>query len=375
MKITGVKQYYYDRYHFIKLETDEGIWGFGEATLRVKQPAIAVCIDMLTERLIGQDVFCQEWFFNKYFGFDRWRGGVLINTAITVLEMAILDIFGKKYGVPVYTLLGGKVRDEVPIYASGWNSGVDMNDDAAVKQRVKDLKAWGFNSIKSDPMPWAPFDSPYRNYPDKKVVDKGIENVYKWREYVGDDVDICVDLHGRLDYDLALRFMHGVEGANLFFVEEPLNTDDEPGYIKLKQNTNVPLAAGERWFTRYGHRMWNDDCLFRVAQPDFDHCAGLFEAKKLSENYGLHGTLIAPHNSNNFVSTMAALHVDATLPNLYKQEFMVSMLYDENKVSRIPIKVENGCISFKDALPGLGLDPDFELLEQQKEPLSNRQDW
>ncbi len=373
MVITGIKQYYVDRFHFVKVETDEGLFGMGEATLRAKQPAIAEIIDLLAKQLVGQDVLDKEWNFNKFFGYDRWRGGVIVNTALAAIDVAVWDVIGKKYGEPICNLLGGKIREEVPVYASGWCDGI--TDPVEWKKRAKLYKDMGFTSFKSDPIPWEDYTSPYRNVVTRKDVDTGIDLVWQWREVLGRDAEISVDLHGRLDYDLALRFMHGTEGANLIFVEEPLIADDEVGYQKLCRNTSVPLAAGERWFTRWGHRTMMEDRVLRVAQPDFAHCAGLWEAKKMAANAELYGALIAPHNSNHVVSTLAAIHVGATISNFYRQEFMLDLLEDDVKINKTPIKLVNGAVSLKDAIPGLGFTPDFDALSAQDGPKIDTLDW
>lgn len=373
MKIIGIKQYYWRRYHYVKVETDEDIYGFGEATLRVKQPAIAEAIDLLGQRLIGQDVFSQEWNFNKYFGYDRWRGGVVVNTAMAALDVAIWDAIGKRLNEPVCNLFGGKVRDAVPLYASGWAGG--HGTEAELKERANRLRQYGFTAFKGNPLEWTSFSDPYRNYPTRQIVDEAIDRVCLWREILGNDIELSVDLHGRLDYDLALRFMHGVEQANVYFVEEPLIADDVRAYAKLRANTSVPLAAGERLFTRYGHRQLLEGRVFRVAQPDFAHCCGLAEAKKMAANAELFDVMVAPHNSNSSASSMAAIHVDATLPNLYKQEYLVPNLETDSIINLAPLHIVNGCVSLEDALPGIGFIPNFDILSEQAEPAPDLNDW
>ncbi len=366
MKITGVRQFYSNRFHFIRLETDGDLYGVAEATLRVKQKPIAETIELIVNRMIREDVSDIEWMFDKFFGYDRWRGGVVVLTAIAAIETAMLDLLGKQLGVPVCDLLGGKIRDEVPVYASGFAHG--CRTDEALAERVKDLRAQGFRAFKSDPVPLPPYGTPERNVITKEQMKKGIETVYKWREMIGEDSDLLVECHGRFSYDQALYFLHAIEDADPFFAEEPVNTDDYAGYRKLADNTSVPLAAGERWFTRYGHRPVMEKRILRVAQPDFAHCGGLFEAKKMAANAELFGSLIAPHNSNHVLSTIAALHVDATVPNLYKQEYMswrpeywnLPFVTEDLKER---FRVENGCISMKDLKPGLGIDLDPGLLE------------
>jgi len=373
MKIIAINQYYWRRYHFVQVKTDEGIDGFGEATLRVKQPTIAAAIDILAKRLIGQDVFNQEWNFNKFFGYDRWRNGVVMNTALAAVEVAIWDAIGKRLNEPVCNLFGGKVRDEVPLYANGWSNANDTWDETDAK--AKKLLGMGFRSFKGSPLPWPPYDDPNRNVVTRKAVDQAIDRIGLWRDALGPDTEICIELHGRLDYDLALRFMHGVECFNPYFVEEPLIADDVRGYKKLSENTSVPLAAGERLFTRWGHRQLLEDRVLRVAQPDFAHCCGLVEAKKMAANAEVFGVQISPHNSNSPLSTMAAVHIDATLPNFYKQEYIVVNMELDSIINTVPMTIKNGCVSLADAVPGIGLIPNLDVLSDQPAPESNLQDW
>jgi len=377
MKIAGVKQYYSGRYHFIKLETDEGLYGIAEATLRVKQPSIAAAVELIVERIQGEDIFTVEKLFHKYFQFDRWRGGVVMITALTAVETAMWDIIGKMLGEPICNLLGGKVREAVPIYASAFNAG--CKDMEEIKERAKQYKAMGIRRFKVGAMGMLPFTDPTRDFVTREMVDQAIKRMFELREAVGEDVEMSSDFSGRLDYDLSLRLMEGLEEANVYFIEEPVITDDFTGYRKLSENSAVPLAAGERWFTRYGHRPVLEQRIFRVIQPDFAHCGGLAEAKKMAANAELFGVPVAPHNSNHILSTLAALHVDATIPNFYAQEYQLMsprhinepFFTDEFKKF---FTVVDGCISMKDIGPGLGLDLDIEAYDLVK---SDRElmDW
>ena len=371
MKITAVTQHYYQRYHFVKVQTDEDIYGFAEATLRVKQPAIAECVKLLASHIIGKDAFDLEWRFNKFFCYDRWRGGVIMNTALAAVETAILDAIGKKLDQPIYNLLGGRIRDTVQLYANGWSAGGDIGK---LKETLGGLMGLGFKAFKWGPLPNPAYDSPWRDYPTKKMVDDGIKMVGLVREIVGPDIELLIELHGRLDYDHALRFCEGVAEFNPFFIEEPLFPDDLAGYRKLHEKTKIPLAQGERQFTRWGHKLLLEEGATRVVQPDFAHCAGLLEAQKMGTNSETFGVLIAPHNSNGPQSTMAAVHVDATLGNFYKQEYIVRNMEFDRVINKTPMTIKDGGVDLVSLPPGLGLTPDFDAFADDPGPQAMN-DW
>ncbi len=334
---------------FVRLDTeDRDIFGLGEATLRVKTPAIVEALRLLEARVRGLSVFNVEELFHRYFTHDRWRNGVIMNSALAAVETAMYDAAGKLLDVPVYNLLGGRLRDRVPLYIHGWSK---------IPQNV----AAGYRAFKTDPIPWSAGGGPLRNEVPEGGVAAAVDALARARETAGPDVELLVECHARFHYDQALEFLRACEPYRPGFVEEPVPPDDWNGWKKLSRRANVPLAGGERLFTRYGFRRVFEAGLLSIAQPDFTHCAGLMEAKKLSAMAEAFYVRVAPHNSSGPIATMASVQVGATLANLYKQEYIPQRSFDELFPGHP--KIEDGCVLLDDSRPGLGLVPDWDRIE------------
>lgn len=364
MKISKIRTYHVlasnKELLFVKVETDEGLYGIGEATLREKLPAVKTCIDLLEKDLKGADVFSLEKMFFELFYHDRWRNGVIMNTALSGIEMAILDVIGKKLNVPVYNLLGGKVKDKVLLYVNGWQ---DLNGLTAV-ENAKRMVSEGYKALKWNPIPELDPTSSDYYLQSKKVIDKAIEEVRLVREAVGSDIELFIECHGRLDYDESLRFIRAIEPYRPGFVEEPMQPDNIGGFNKLSEKVHIPVAAGERMFTRFGHLKLYQEGNISIAQPDFTHCGGLLEAKKMSTMAEAFYLKIAPHNSSGPIATIASAQVDITLPNFFMQEFVYQKNMDANELFfKKGLNIEDGYLLL-DNSPGLGIEPDIEKLEQ-----------
>jgi galactonate dehydratase len=340
-------------YLWLKLETeDPAIYGIGEATLRVKTPAIMEAIKLLESRIKGMSIFNTEELFHGYFYHDRWRNGVVLNTAIAGIETAMYDAVGKLLGVPVYNLFGGRLRDRVPLYVHGW-------DD--IPRRVK---VTGYGAFKTDPIPFQGDVAPMKNEVGADGVQAALARLERARKEAGPDVQLFVECHGRFTYDQALAFVRGAEPYNPGFVEEPVQPDDWDSFRKLAAKSNVPIAGGERIFTRFGYRKVLEAGVLSIAQPDFTHCAGLMEAKKLSAVADTYYVRVAPHNSSGPVATAASVQVDATLSNLFMQEYIETTIF-EDLFTDYPA-IEDGAMVLDDNRPGLGLTPDWEKMEALK---------
>jgi galactonate dehydratase len=354
LRITGLRLYPVvppgEKRHFlfVRLDTeDPAIQGIGEATLRVKTPAVMEALRLLEPRVRGMSVFAVEELFYRYFVHDRWRNGVIMNTALSAVETAMYDAAGKLLDVPVYNLLGGRIRDRVPLYVHGWD-------------RIPQNAALGFRAFKTDPIPWSAGDGPLRNEVPAGGVEAALGALERARRVAGPEAELLVECHGRFHADEALEFLRACEPFKPAFVEEPVPPDDWNGWKKLSRRSNVPLAGGERIFTRFGWRRVLEAGLLSVAQPDFTHCGGLMEAKKLSAMADAFYARIAPHNSSGPIATMASVHVDATLSNLYRQELILQRSFD---LFVDPPRIEDGCVVLDDSRPGLGLVPDWDRIE------------
>ena len=387
MKITDIKQYMYvikgvftRSLHFIKVETDEGIYGFGEATLRVKGPAIWECVKLLRPHLIGLPIYNVEDWFNRYFTTDAWRNGVIMNTAISGIEMAIWDAIGKKMNLPVYNLIGGKVRDSVELYThltrvAPTRTAEDYGNAA------KHVLSLGFSGFKTDPIGHTgAFGAPLHEGEvhttiTRKDLEECVDTIAAMRAAIGPKPDIFLECHAKLNFDQSLWLVRQLEPYNLGFIEEPMQPDNWEGFRKLAYKSNIPIATGERLFMRWGQRRLIEEGVASIIQPDFTHCGGILESKKISAIAEAYYTQIAPHNSSGPSATIAAAHVDATLPNFYRQEFASSNLELFPKIYKKYPEIKDGRVILDDNTPGFGLEPDFDELESSGPYEQNMRDW
>jgi L-alanine-DL-glutamate epimerase-like enolase superfamily enzyme len=239
----------------------------------------------------------------------RWRGGPVLNSAISAVEIALWDILGQALGVPVYKLLGGAARTRIRMY-------LDVGSTPEEFQHAKEL---GYTAAKMTPL--APVDNVV--YPSS-MIRAAVGKVEAVRKAVGDDFDIAVDAHGRCTTTMAIDFCTRVEEFGLLFVEEPTQLEDLGELALLREKTKTHLATGERSFTKFGFADFCSRHLVDYIQPDVCHAGGILEMKKigvLAETYRIN---MAPHNPQSYVSTMASLHVDATTPSSTIQESTLS---------------------------------------------------
>ncbi len=309
LKITGLKTFVVNagslNWVFCKVYTNAGLVGLGEGSVTSKEATIAAGIQEHERFLVGKDPTDIELLWQGMYRFPRWRGGPILNSAISAVEIALWDILGQALGVPIYKLLGGAARSRVRMY-------LDVGSTPEEFLRAKEL---GYTAAKATPL------SPDKNLvsPTRMIRD-GVSKLRAIRKAVGDDFDIAVDAHGRCTTTMAIDFCTRVEDLDLLFVEEPTQLEDLGELALLREKTKTHLATGERSFTKYGFADFCSRHLVDYIQPDVCHAGGILELKKigvLAETYRVN---LAPHNPQSFVSTMASLHVDATTPSAAIQE-------------------------------------------------------
>lgn len=344
LKITGLKTFVVNagslNWVFCKVYTNTGIAGLGEGSVTSKEATIAQAIMEHERFLIGKDPTDIELLWQGMYRFPRWRGGPILNSAISAVEIALWDITGQALGVPIYKLLGGAARERVRMY-------LDVGSTPEEFLKAKEL---GYTAAKTTPL------APVKNVVTPgAIIRDGVKKLQAIRNAVGDDFDIAVDAHGRCTTTMAIDFCNRVEDLDLLFVEEPTQLEDIGELALLREKTKTHLATGERSFTKYGFADFCSRHLVDYIQPDVCHAGGILELKKigvLAETYRVN---LAPHNPQSFVSTMASLHVDATTPAAAIQEYTLNRtpwvveLFDG--VSPV---VTNGYAELP-AKPGLGL--------------------
>ena len=317
MKITDLKTFTVhaggSNWVFAKVYTDEGLTGLGEGHVATKDAATAAAILEHRRFLVGKDPFEIERLWQAMYRYPRWRGGPVLNSAISAIEIALWDILGKALNVPVYQLLGGACRDRVRLYAHV--GGRTPSEIAAHGQALVEA---GFNAMKTGPV-WANEDGVVPMPPDLKAEARRIGAL---REAVGDRVDIMVDAHGRLPLHVAAEFARRIEEFDVMFLEEATDPEDIDALEWLGARTRIPLATGERLFTKWAFTEIVERHLVSYLQPDIVHAGGILEMKKIAAMAESRFIQVAPHNPQSWVSTMASLHLDACTPSCVIQEFV-----------------------------------------------------
>ena len=268
-------------------------------------------------------------------------------TAIAGIDAALWDIAGKHYGVPSYMLLGGNVRDRIRVYAH-W--GIRDNSDEALeaaRQRLDMLSAMGYTAYKSGPPGfWRAHEPPSR-------IDQFVELAYLMREWVGDDVELCFDFHGKMAPGLAIEVCNELKGMRPMFVEEPVPQENEDALKLVSDHVSFPIATGERLLTRWEFRRVIEQQCVSLLQPDVAHCGGITELKKIANYAEVYYQHIMPHCAIGPLALAACMTVDAVVPNFLVQEQVDQALGDG--IIKNDWKVENGHIELWDA-PGLGVE-------------------
>ena len=311
----------------LELITDEGLIGTGEAGVAYGlggTAAAAMIKDLVEGMLGGRDAFRIEEIWTDMYDHSFWAkgGGTIVFAGISAIEQALWDIKGKALGVPVYELLGGKMRDEVRVYANGWSYTCNTVDEyaKAAERTVRD----GYNALKCYPLSIPNEHGGIRHVSrrsvDRAFVDLAYEKVNAVRRAVGPSIDIMVDLSGGLTTDETIRFCHRLEKLNLLFVEEPADPSDLGALKKISEHIEIPIAVGERIYTRYGFRPILECHAADILQPDIGNTGGIAETRKIATMAETFNMRIQPHVCASPVSTAAALQIDACVSNIAIQE-------------------------------------------------------
>ncbi len=364
LKITGLKTFVVNagslNWVFCKIYTNGGLVGLGEGSVTSKEATIAQAIMEHERFLVGKDAADIEFLWQSMFRVPRWRGGPVLNSAISAVEIALWDILGQALEVPIYKLLGGAARDRIYMY-------LDVGSTPEDFLRAKEL---GYTAAKTTPL------SPHNDLVEPSaMVREGVRKLEAIRKAVGDDFQICVDAHGRCTTPMAIDFCTRVEDLGLMFVEEPTQLEDLGELALLREKTKTHLATGERSFTKWGFADFCSRHLVDYVQPDVCHAGGILELKKIGTLAETYRVALAPHNPQSWVSTMASLHVDATTPSAAIQEYTVTRtawapeLFGGNG----PI-VKNGYAALP-ARPGLGVTLDEKVAAAHPYKPGNRPEY
>ena len=351
MKVTAIKTFvchaYRTNWVFVKVMTDSGLYGVGEATLEYREPTVVQAIMELERYLIGKDPHNIEAFWHDACRDAYWRGGVVLMSALAGVEMALWDIKGKDLGVPVYKLLGGKVRDSVKCYANGWFAGAKTTEEFAEKAKIAVEN--GFSGLK-----WDPFGKAYLNI-DPKSLNDALDCVAAVKDAVGDKVHLIIEGHGRFNVPTAVRIGNALEKFGILWFEEPIPPDDKKGIAWVRSKISTPVSGGERLYSRFEYADYLRMECADFWQPDVSHAGGIMEVRKIASMAEAHYIPVCPHNPSGPVANAATLQLAACTPNFYLLETMSSDIPWRADVSTERVKFENSEMFIPD-LPGLGID-------------------
>ena len=360
MKITDIKTYIMDAYRtnwtFVKVETDEGIYGWGEASLGTQEMALSGCVEDLKRLIIGRNPFEIEKMRFEVYRDIYWKGGPVLMSAISGIEMAMWDIMGKALNVPVYTFFGGKMRDRVKMYANGWFSGSKTPENFAKK--AKETVALGVKALK-----WDPFGKSHMTI-TKEDLHLAVDIVGAVREAVGEDVELLIECHGRFNPYTAIDISYALEQFHPMLMEEPCPPDNLEAIAKVKKKSPIPIAAGERVYSIYGFEDLFAKDAVDIAQPDMFHTGGMMECKKIAAMAEAKHIPVSLHNPSGPVSNAAILQLAAATPNFLIHEIMINDGSFRKKITNEEVVFEDGCILINDK-PGLGIDVCVEEVEKR----------
>lgn len=341
---------------FVKVETDEGITGWGEASLEWKTRGVVGCVEDLAPMVVGEDPRRIEHLYQVMYRHSFFRMGVVGMSALSGIEQACWDIWGKSLGVPVYQLLGGEVRDTIRMYdhlGGGEMNALYLQDQPErMAERARESVAAGYTAIK---VLVVPMTEPLDRHAPLRQAERCMAAI---RDAVGDDVDVMVDLHGRTTPAMAIQYGRALAPYRPWFFEEPCPAENVDGMVEVARALpGIPIATGERLVTRFAFRELLERRACAVVQPDLCHCGGLWEARKIAAMAEASYVSIAPHNPLGPVATMANVHFGFATPNFLIQEAIRSDVPWRAAVVSAPVEAVGGRVGLP-TLPGLGIEVD-----------------
>ena len=339
----------YRTFVFLKLYTDDGLTGVGEGSTEWNELAVEAAIRQMCGRLRGADPFQTEALWEQLYRDSYWRNDLIINSAISAIDQACWDLKGKRLGVPVHALLGGSRRERLRAYANAWYWGCTTPDDFA--RAAKQVVAEGFTALK-----WDPFGAADMTL-SAAAMRAAVDNVAAVRAAVGPDVDLCVEVHGRLAPAWAIEMARRLKPFDPFFYEEPVPPENFDALAKVARAIEIPVATGERLTTKFLFQELLVRQAVDIIQPDLCHAGGLTEVKKIAAMAEASYVRVAPHNATGPIGTAAAVQLDACIPNFLIQEYFVTQASWIDEVVTGAPRAVRGEIAVPDR-PGLGVELD-----------------
>ena len=373
MKITAVKSYtvhpgWRKNLIFVKVETDAGIHGWGEAYSQYdRDTAVTAQLEALGRYAVGRSPFDIKHFTQVAFDdYAQRRGSVELFCAISGIEQALWDIVGKACKQPVYNLLGGRYRNKIRVYANGWSYGMKEPDDYA--RAAEKVVKQGFTALKFDPLP-----APWRTYIPKEHERRAVRVVKAIRDAVGPDIDLLIEQHRRLAPMHAIRLDRQLAEFDLYLMEESCQAEYPDELALIRREIGVPMMIGEATYTKTGFRPLLEKRSADILNPDVACVGGILELKEIAAMAEPYLVAISPHNYNSTLVALAAtVHASAVMPNFIITEYFLPFVEFCDRISPNQLKPRKGYIELPTA-PGLGVDVDEEALKRfPGKPYSNR---
>jgi len=360
MKITKLELFKVPpRWLFLKISADDGISGWGEPVLEGRAHTVAAAVEELTAYLIGRETNHIEDTWQILYRGGFYRGGPVLMSAVSGIEQALWDIRGKELGLPVYELLGGPVREKVKVY--GWIGG---DKPSNVAQAATERVNAGYLAVKMNAtanMDWIE---------SAAAVDEVVERLGAVRDAAGDDIGIAVDFHGRIHKGMAKVLVKELEPLKPLFIEEPVLPENNEALRILQQHTSVPIATGERMYTRWGFKTLFEQGGADIIQPDLSHAGGIWEVRKIAAMAEAYDVAVAPHCPLGPIAFAASLHLDVCTPNAFIQETSLGIHYNQD-ADLLDYLRDPGVFAFKDGYvarptgPGLGIALNEEKVRER----------
>ena len=343
LKITKLETFLVKpRWLFLKVHTNAGIVGLGEPITEGRALTCAEAIKEIEPYLIGKDPRRVVHHWQAIYRHAFYRGGPILTSALSGIDQALWDIKGKALGVPIYELLGGPTRDRIRVYAH-----------AGTPQRIQEQLARGFTAFKTGPAK----RRPARYVETPAEVNYAVEKFAELRKLVGDKVDLAIDFHGAISPATAKLLIKGLEPYQPMFVEEPCQAQNHDVMAEIARGTHLPIATGERVFTKWGFREVLEKRAATILQPDLCHAGGITEVRLIAGMAEAYYAAIAPHNPLGPISLAAGVQLAASIPNFLCQE-QVSL--GEGYLKK-PFTVRDGYLDLPTG-PGLGIELDEDAL-------------
>jgi len=366
MKITGIKTNIFSSRHsnakrnwlIVRIQTDEGIEGIGESSMLSSDPIVESLIQEWSENyLVGKDPLAGQVHWTRLHQDNLGRGGRLYSTVLSGIDIALWDLRGKILGVPVYQLLGGPFRNKLRVYANGWYTNPASPD--LIAEEAKKVVEMGYTAMKFDP-----FGKIAYTTISPEEAQLSVDRVAAVREAVGPNVDILIEVHARFNVYTAVGLAKRMEQYRPFWYEEPVSQENTNEMRQVRDRINIPVATGERLYLKFPFFDLVKNEAVDILQPDICNAGGITELHKIGSMAEAQHVMMAPHNTNSAVGTVASFHLDTAMPNFLIQEYHAEF-YEPHYfqvVQGLP-RQKDGYVNLPEG-PGLGISLDDELLDK-----------